>query len=147
MDALLIFGGVMGIGVIVALLFAAKPVYGEDMTAAPSDKVKRLAEAISVAEGSPFGWNNPGDLTKSFGYATLGVGNSAGVLKFATPQDGWNALYAQLNAIILGQSHWSLDTTLEDFGLGYSGGDSNWAVNVANQLGIDTSVTLREILL
>jgi hypothetical protein len=112
----------------------------------PSAAIDALAAAIAVAEGSNPDWNNPGDLTKSFGFPTVGVANSAGVLKFKTSGDGWRALYAQLQLIVSGGSHWTLDTTLADFGLGYSGGDSNWAKNVANKLGVSTDSSLGDIL-
>lgn len=113
---------------------------------APSPAIAAFAAAIARAEGSNPDWNNPGDLTRSFGYATAGVANSAGVLKFQSSADGWNALYKQLQAIVNGSSHWSLDTTLADFGIGYSGGDPNWSVNVANALGVSADTSLGDIL-
>lgn len=110
-------------------------------------KVAALAAAIAKAEGSNPDWNNPGDLTLSFGYPTSGKVNSAGVLRFNNSVDGWNALYKQINLIISGGSaYYDLTTTLEDFGNGYAGGDPNWAVNVARTLGVDTSATLGSIL-
>lgn len=113
---------------------------------APSPQIAALAAAIAVAEGSDPDWNNPGDLTISFGYPTNGVANSAGVLKFANGTDGWNALYRQLSAIVNGTSRYTLDTTLAAFGLGYSGGDPNWAKNVGNELGVSPDTTLGDIL-
>lgn len=113
---------------------------------APSPAIAALAAAIATAEGSNPEWNNPGDLTKSFGFATAGVANSAGVLKFQSSADGWNALYKQIELIISGGSHWSLSTTLADFGLGYSGGDPNWSKNVANSLGVTPDAQLGDIL-
>jgi hypothetical protein len=113
---------------------------------APTMAIGLLADAIAKAEGSNPAWNNPGDLTKSFGYVTTGVANSDGVLIFLRLEDGWQALYKQLEAIISGNSHYTLSTTLADFGFGYSGGDRNWAVNVADALGVDPSVTLGSIL-
>ena len=105
-----------------------------------------MAQAIANQENSESDWNNPGDLTASFGYPTLGVAISAGVLKFKNCSDGWNALYAQLSAIVNGQSRYTTNTTLADFGFAYSGGDPNWAKNVASDLGVDTSTTLGEVL-
>jgi hypothetical protein len=113
---------------------------------APSPAIAALAAAIATAEGSNPEWNNPGDLTKSFGFSTAGVANSAGVLKFQTSADGWNALYAQLSLIVSGGSHWKLGTSLSDFGLGYSGGDPNWAKNVANSLGVSEDSSLGDLL-
>jgi hypothetical protein len=102
---------------------------------APSQEIFDLASAIAVAEGSDPDWNNPGDLTYAFGYPTLGTANSAGVLKFQNCADGWYALYHQLGLIVSGGSMYTLDTTLADFGMKYSGGDPNWATNVAKALG------------
>lgn len=116
------------------------------MPPAPSAAIAAVAAAIAKAEGSNPDWNNPGDLTKSFGFPTAGVANSAGVLKFQSSDDGWRALYAQLQLIVSGGSHWTVDTTLEAFGLGYSGNDPNWAVNVAKYLGVDTNTSLGDIL-
>ena len=114
---------------------------------APSPGIQAMAKAIAKAEGSNPDWNNPGDLTLAFGYPTNGKANSAGVLKFVNSVDGWSALYKQLQLIVSGNSaYYSLDTTLAEFGDGYSGGDVNWAVNVARTLGVSTDATLGSIL-
>ena len=114
---------------------------------APSPQILAMAQAIQVAEGSPAEWNNPGDLTASFGYPTNGTGNSAGVLIFVNCEDGWNALYKQLEAIVnCTSSHYSTDQTLAQMGLTYSGGDPNWAKNVAASLGVSTDTQLGDIL-
>jgi hypothetical protein len=113
---------------------------------APSLAILAVANAIAIAENSPSDWNNPGDLTISFGYPTLGTANSAGVLKFENLADGWNALYRQLSAIVNGTSRYSLSDSLTDFGAGYSGGDPNWAINVARTLRVDPNVSLGSIL-
>ena len=133
-------------GVLWFLATLGGDVVSSDKPQAPSTEIGLLADAIATAEGSNPSWNNPGDLTKSFGFLTIGVANSAGVLIFAQPADGWRALYKQLQDIIDGKSHWTLSTTLADFGNLYSGGDRNWAINVANALGVDPSVTLGSIL-
>lgn len=113
---------------------------------APSPGIGAMANAIAFAENSNPAWNNPGDLTTSFGFATAGVVNSAGVLSFASCADGWNALYAQLQLIISGGSRYSLDTPIALFGYGYSGGDPNWATNVSAQLGVSPDTPLRNVL-
>lgn len=117
-----------------------------DPPPAPSESILAMAKAIAVAEGSDPDWNNPGDLTLSFGFPTLGTANSAGVLKFQNCADGWQALYKQLEAIVNGNSRYSLSDTIASFGLGYSGGDSNWAVNVANELGVTPDTQLSDVL-
>lgn len=126
-------------------LLLANPT-GSDIPAPPSPQVGAVAQAIAKAENSNPDWNNPGSLTISFGYPTSGVGNSAGVLIFNSAVDGWNALYKQLEAIIHGQSRYTLDTTITSFGLGYSGGDPNWAINVASALGVSPDTQLGDIL-
>jgi hypothetical protein len=114
---------------------------------APSPQIAKFAQAIARAEGSNPAWNNPGDLTISFGYPTFGAVNSAGVLRFQNPGDGWAALYHQLSAIVNGSSRYSLtDDTIASFGQGYSGGDANWAVNVSNYLGVTPDTPLNEVL-
>jgi hypothetical protein len=98
----------------------------------PTQGIFFLAQAIAVAEGSPADWNNPGDLTKTFGFnASAGPQNADGVLKFDTIQDGVGALYAQLSLILNGGSMYSTNTSLSDFGASYAG-DPNWAGNVAS---------------
>lgn len=119
---------------------------GTNQPDAPSPAILAVANAIALAEGSPAEWNNPGDLTISFGYPTVGVANSAGVLKFQNITDGWNALYKQLSAIVNGSSRYSLNDSLATFGIGYSGGDPNWSANVAKALGVDPGASLGSIL-
>ena len=113
---------------------------------APSAGIGAVANAIAFAENSNPAWNNPGDLTTSFGFQTVGVVNSAGVLSFARCADGWNALYAQLQLIVSGGSRYSLGDTIRSFGQGYSGGDPNWAANVSAQLGVSPDTPLSEVL-
>lgn len=143
----------MEIAIIAFLLLSAALLLGGNLLhenanapTPPTPAIGSLANAIALAEGSNPAWNNPGDLTISFGYPTSGAVNSAGVLQFVNPHDGWNALYKQLLAIQNGNSRYKLTDTLADFGMGYSGGDPNWAVNVASALGIDPSTQLGEIL-
>jgi hypothetical protein len=129
------------------LLFVSEsPDSGCPQPPGPSAQIESVAAAIAKAEGSNPEWNNPGSLTISFGLPTVGVANSAGVLKFEKCEDGWRALYMQLNSIVNGTSRYTLDTPLSEFGLRYSGGDPNWSLNVARALGISTSVTLGDIL-
>jgi len=107
--------------------------------------VDALARAISIAEGSNSSWNNPGSLTKSFGFPNQGPQNADGVLRFDTLNDGWQALYAQIQSILEGRSHFTLSETLEEFGLRWSG-NPNWSVNVARELGVTTDTTLGEVI-
>lgn len=113
---------------------------------APTPQIGNVANAIAKAEGSNTDWNNPGDLTLSFGFPVAGIANSAGVLKFVNCADGWNALYQQLQLIISGGSRYSLSTSIADFGAGYSGGDPNWAKNVSAALGVSPDTPLGAVL-
>lgn len=117
-----------------------------DQPPAPTQEIFDVAGAIALAEDSDPDWNNPGSLTSSFGFPTLGPANSAGVLKFQNCRDGWMALYQQLGAIVSGSSRYSLSDTIATFGMSYSGGDPNWAKNVARELQKTPDTTLGEIL-
>jgi hypothetical protein len=111
---------------------------------APNEAIDRIALAINRQENSPPSWNNPGDLTESFGFSNAGPQNSAGVLKFSSEQDGWNALYAKLLRIQNGESvTYPLSSTIAQLGETWSGGDPAWAVNVSRILGLspDNSVS------
>jgi hypothetical protein len=112
---------------------------------ASSSGIYALARAIAIQENSNPDWNNPGDLTVSFGFPHRGAMNSAGVLGFVNCEDGWNALYRQLELIQNGASRYAPSTSLQDFGYLYSGRDPNWAVNVAKTLGVTPDVTLADI--
>ena len=110
--------------------------------------VLRVAKAISVAENSPVEWNNPGSLTgeDAGSFRTNGVANSEGVWKFVDLVDGWNALCNKVNRMLSGKSHvYPLTYTLAQTGLKYSGGDPNWAKNVATYLGVPETTTLQEL--
>jgi hypothetical protein len=113
-----------------------------------SESVVRLANAIKKAENSPVEWNNPGSLTGSDagGFQMDGFGNKEGVWKFVNAADGWQALYLKIDRMLSGKSKvYHLTDTLETVGMKYSGGDPNWAINVAAALGVDPSTTLEEL--
>jgi hypothetical protein len=89
---------------------------------APSPGLQALAKGIARAEGFyvagslPNRSHNPGDLTKSFGFSVSGVANREGVLIFATTEDGWQALYKQLQLIYSGGSRsFSTGMSVADF--------------------------------
>jgi hypothetical protein len=105
-----------------------------------------LFAAIAAAEGAPASWNNPLDITDTGYPGDIGVANAAGVRKFDTLQDGTNAGMTKLNNILAGNSStYPLSLSITQFGGIWSGGDSNWAINVASFLGVDPSVTLGEL--
>lgn len=94
----------------------------DDSQAITSTSVMALARGIAKGEGFyvsnslPQRSNNPGDLTKSFGYSTTGIANKEGVLIFASVEDGWSALYGQLGIIFDGTSKaYNVDMTIWEF--------------------------------
>jgi len=121
------------------------------------EKVDQLAQAIATAEGFfnpdpnviPRRAHNPGNLTKSFGFTTLGTANSEGVLIFSSDDDGWSALKGQATGMLTGGSHvYSPTMTLAQIARIYTGGDQSgfWATNAARVLGISPDQTLVDFL-
>lgn len=118
-----------------------------------SSKVIAFALAIAKAEGFykpgsvPSKTNNPGDLKLPNTPATSG-----GITIFSTLEEGWAALYRQLELIISGKSrYYRLDMTIHQMGATYAPtGDNNipnaWAKNVAAALGVPVTTTLRQVL-
>jgi len=142
----------VGVGGVGAYLLYKRFVEGSvdptQVVQAPNDFVGKLAQAITIAEGSPAEWNNPGDLTgaDASGYQlqTDGDGNpitnSAGVVRFVNLPDGVAALYRKLQRIQDGASRvYSTAMSLAQFAQIYTGGDNAdaWANNVASFLGLD----------
>lgn len=104
--------------------------------------IRDLAQAIAVAEGFgvanalPTLRNNPGDLSPD-GY----------VATYATPQDGWNALYDQLARIADGRGDiygYRADMSFAQLAAVWTATEQTaWASNVVNALrssGYDVSV-------
>ncbi len=105
-----------------------------------SDGLKAVAEAIARAEGFyvagslPARANNPGNLK----IGDRGNGVIEGKTVFATVQDGWSALYRQLDLVRIGKAKFLKPTdTWREFARTWVGtADSeNWAANVTNRLG------------
>lgn len=111
--------------------------------------VLRLAKAISVAEGSPKEWNNPGSLTgtDAGAFPTCGTGNAEGVWKFVNERDGWQALCVKVHRMLVGKSSvYPPAMTIEEMGTRYSGSDDgNWGRNVAAFLGVPVTTTIQEL--
>ncbi|HEV2498620.1 MAG TPA: hypothetical protein VGY31_03455 [Terriglobia bacterium] len=119
---------------------------------ASSSLTSALATAIATAEGFfvggslPSQANNPGDL--EIAGAGVGVGSNQGKTIFASADDGWNALYNQIDLMLTGQSSiYSPDMTISQVAQLYTGGDNAdaWANNVASQLGVTPDTTLSEL--
>ena len=110
--------------------------------------VNRIAVAFANAEGFyvpgslPQRIHNPGDLEEG----DRGYGVLEGKTIFFNDADGWAALYTQVERMLSGKSPLYPPTmTLAEAGMRYSGGDANWAKNVAAALGVDESITLAEL--
>ena len=107
--------------------------------------IQDLATAIMKAEGGdvsgsvPNRANNPGDLK----LGDLGQGTINGVTVFPDFATGFAALQKQVGSMVDGSSkYYDPSQTLADVGNTYSGGDPNWAKNVANFLGVTPDTTL-----
>lgn len=113
------------------------------------EAIKRFARAVASAEGFgipgaiPTVANNPGDLVLDGWSPTLG----AGIAVFDSEDYGWSRLYRQLSIILTGgSSHYYPDMSIADMGLKWSGGDPNWARNVARYLNVSTATPLWQVL-
>jgi len=119
-----------------------------------SDRVRRIAEAIAVAEGFAFpgapqtspanipnSRKNPGnirDMSKPPDYP---------VKTFATVEDGWNALYRQVEGMLKGSSLYPKTWTISQVAQRYTGEAAymNWASIVAQRLGVSTDAVFSEL--
>lgn len=110
--------------------------------------VQNFARAIARAEGFyvngaiPQRANNPGNLKLS-GYPTIN-----GISVFDSVDQGWAALYNQLQLIIEGRSRfYNLDMTIKEMGDTWEAdpGDA-WAINVADSMGVNVSSPLWQVL-
>lgn len=120
------------------------------MSIGVSPLVKKIADAIAAAEGygvvgaRPTRNNNPGDLTYAFGYPTTGKDGMFPI--FATPADGYNALYQQVSEMVNDTSSiYSSDMTIADIGSHYAPGQPDWVTNVSNALGVSPDTPISEI--
>jgi len=142
--------------VFAAIFIGAQSAFGGTVSGsnAPqgSNGIDGLMQAIATAEGSLEAhpeWNNPGDLTRSFGFPNSGPQNADGVLAFDSIDDGWGALRAQLDDIASGGSHvYSTSDTILSMGHKWAGISQGtaWASNVAAVLGVDPSTPIGDFL-
>lgn len=157
-----IFLGAGGVAAAVLLMAQSKPpaetVSASNATPAPSPKVSLFAEAIARAEGFfsagtiPARANNPGDLKAGAPTVT-----GTAITQYATPEQGWAALYRQLGFIANGTSKYygagagKPNMTIREMGdIWAPPVDRNipgaWAVNVANRLGVSVDTPIRTVL-
>ncbi|SRR6266566_3360450 len=117
--------------------------------AGPTNLISALANAIAQAEGYgvegaiPTMANNPGDLVVgNVGYGTMG----SGITIFGSVQDGWNALYRELNLIFSGASKiYNTEMTFAEMAAHWTLTEASpWANNVASALGVTVYTTLKD---
>jgi hypothetical protein len=162
-SSVIVAAGIVAIGALVVSQNSAEPgegaagaASGSPQSPAPATSnplVSALANAIAKAEGYfssatavPVRANNPGDLV--LGDVGNGVANSAGVTIFDSLEDGWNALFNEINAILSGTSKYiSPDMTIAQMGQVYAGpaGGAAWAANVAGALGVSVDTPISSL--
>lgn len=116
-----------------------------------ADPVDALAKAIATAEGfyvdgsRPQRDHNPGDMTADL--IGKGVGTDGAFIVFATDEDGWANLKAQIQKWFDGSSsHADSSSTIADLAGFYTNTEqSAWANNVANALGVSTDTSLSDL--
>jgi hypothetical protein len=138
---------VIGLGIVFIILGSSNPTLGGLLV---SDQVKQIAQAIANAEGFgvagaiPTHAHNPGDLE----LGDLGNGTINSKTVFASDQDGWNALYKQVELMISGgSSHYQPTDTWRRIAMTWTGDPQdyvNWLSNVTGSLGVDPDSTLGE---
>lgn len=124
---------------------------GDFMTAINQQIVTRLAQAIAVAEGfyvpnsRPARDHNPGDMTQDL--IGKGVGKDGAFVVFASDDDGWNNLYAQVVMWLSGQSaHANANSTIQQIADFYTTTQQDiWANNVAAHLGVSVDTPISEL--
>lgn len=114
--------------------------------------VEKIAQAIARAEGFyvngsiPQRLNNPGDLTVDL--TGRGIGKEGMFIRYATPEDGWQALYTQIEMMLRDTSGiYNRDMSIAQVAARYTATEQNiWATNVAKQLGVTTDTRLKDIV-
>jgi len=109
----------------------------------PYDRVRRIAAAIAIAEGYwvpgsiPNRRNNPGNLTNP---------RTGQIRTFASAEEGWRALYRQIERILSGESPlYPANGTIRQISRIYTATDQDaWARNVARALGVSPDTKLRD---
>ena len=132
------------------VLLTAFPDWGSMDTSA-DDRTQKLAQAIASAEGfykagsRPQRNNNPGDMTQDL--IGKAVGTDGPFVVYATPDDGWANLYAQINKWYSGTSNRADGTsTISELSSFYTTTEKQtWAVNVANNLGVSVDTPINQI--
>lgn len=117
------------------------------MPTPPNPGVGAWAIATSLAENVSASANNPGGL--ALGDRGHGVLNSAGVTIFGSPEDGWEALFNQIEAVLSGASAYeNAQMSIAQFAVTWTGNDnaSSWANSVAAYFGVPTTMTVGDVI-
>lgn len=148
-----------GVGAAVALYYLEKS--GGNVTQAvstlaadvgiKSGAIDALAQAIATAEGfytpgtRPARNHNPGDMTLDL--IGKGVSNDGPFIVYASDDDGWANLKAQISKWFDGSSaNADSSSTIEDLSGFYTNTQqSAWASNVAQALGVDITTPISDI--
>lgn len=133
------------VGLAIVLAIGAGGVAVDELTgdAMTPDIVRRFANAIAFAEGfqvpgsRPARNNNPGDISAN-----------GQVLFFQTLDDGWNALFNQVQLMFSGGSgtRYRPTMTITEVAQVYAKDWENWSKNVARFLGVSPDTQLNELV-
>jgi hypothetical protein len=116
------------------------------------EAISALAVGIAYAEGfyvsgsRPARNHNPGDLTVDI--TGKGIGHDGMFVVYATDNDGWDALKAQVSKIFTNTSSiYNSDMTINDIAARYTTTDQTaWAMNVASKLGVSPDTKVSDLL-
>lgn len=128
--------------------------YAKAQTVAMDEgKLDTFAHAVAKAEGFgvrgaiPTRYHNPGDLKTKSSYKWPGqirIGKGGHVV-FKNDAAGWAALRYQIRMALQGNSKvYNADMTIHQVAKKYAGNWRRWAKNVAHNLGVEPTMTLRE---
>lgn len=114
--------------------------------------INAFSDAIAYAEGFYVTGsraqrnNNPGNITADI--TGTGIGYDGPFVKYANPEDGWEALYAQIEKMIDGTSIFYDSTmSIKEISRVYTATDQDaWANNVASRLGVSVDTTIDDML-
>lgn len=126
---------------------------GSAVPSLAGDRVQDLAHAIAMAEGFytrgtiPNRLHNPGDLRVVRGYRFLGQTGTdrRGYAIFRNDRAGFAALTHQLDKIVEGSSHYTVNMTIAQLGRKYAE-SGVWARTVSRLLGVTPDTYLFEVL-
>lgn len=117
-----------------------------------NDAVKLMSQGIAIAEGffvtgsRPQRNNNPGDLTVDT--INAGIGKDGPFIIYATEDDGWRALYKQVELIFTNASRiYDSNMSIRQIAQKYTTTDQlAWAENVARTLGISIDTPISTLI-